>query len=416
MFFFSSSRESYGDNAIGYVIIKRTGDLCTVRARITPEHRVRNKNYNAEIVVDEKNLEVKDISCGDCNAADGGCKHAMALLMWVHRKSENPSPTEIECYWKKPKLSEVGTNQKFILATELIKKHRAPVEKNFISAKKKKSSDQPNLSTFFEDVMKKAKEKEIDSQISRYHFTCKGRELYAMNIQNLLWEFGEKFDFKNLNVSNFLNYASLMISDDVSKKIEVATRDQSNSPLWFDLRYGRITASKLYEAAKCKTKDGALVQQILGISKKYDNVFMQRGRMLEKKVISTVEKLQKININPCGLIIIGELSFFGASSDGLSEVYVVEVKCPGSEKTFKNYVSENGEIKPKFKAQIMMQMFATKKKKGLFCVADPEFEKNNVVNVFPIDFDEKFIMPLILDAIDFWKENIFEKLLKSVIP
>lgn len=116
-FFNSSSRESYGDNAIGYVIIKRIDDLCTVRARVTPEHRVRNKNYNAQIVIDEKNSEVKDISCEDCNAAEGGCKHAMALLMWVHRRSETPSPTEVECYWKKPKLSSVVNNPKIHLVS-----------------------------------------------------------------------------------------------------------------------------------------------------------------------------------------------------------------------------------------------------------------------------------------------------------
>lgn len=334
--------------------------------------------------------------------------------MWVHRRSENPSPTDIECYWKKPNLSKVGTNQKFILATDLIKSKRRLIEKDSAPAKKKKSTLPANFN-FLENVMKKAKEKNLDSQISRYHFTCVDRELCNFNIQNLLIDFCEKSDLKNLDIANFLNYASSMISDDVTKKIEIATRNQSGSFLWFDLRYGRITASKLHEVAKCKTKDGSLVKQILGISKKYDNVFMQRGRSLEKKVIAQVAKTKKINIYPCGIIIKGELPFFGASSDGLSQDYVIEVKCPINKQTSKNYVSEGGEITPKFKAQIMMQMLAANKKKGLFCVADPEFEKNKAVEILTIDFDENFITPLILDAIDFWKENILDKLLKSVI-
>lgn len=244
---------------------------------------------------------------------------------------------------------------------------------------------------------------------------CKGRDLYNINIQNLLIDFCAKFDLTSLNVTNFLDYASSIITEEISKRIEIATRDQSESLLWFDLRYGRITASKLYEAARCQTKDGSLVKQILGISKKYDNVFMQRGRLLEKKVIATVAKMKNITIHPCGIIIKSELPFFGALSDGLSDDYVLEVKCPISKESLKNYVFESGQINPKFQAQIMMQMLAANKKQGLFCVADPEFEKNNAVNVYTIDYNEEFITPLILDAIDFWKENIFDKLLKSVI-
>ena len=47
----------------------------------------------------------------------GGYKHALAVLMWIHRRSEDPAPTEVACYWKKSCLSSVGTricrNQEF---------------------------------------------------------------------------------------------------------------------------------------------------------------------------------------------------------------------------------------------------------------------------------------------------------------
>ncbi|CAH2103319.1 unnamed protein product [Euphydryas editha] len=41
--------------------------------------------------------------------------------MWLHRRSEEPSCTQIECYWKKSKLSKVGTTLKFITSKELAK-------------------------------------------------------------------------------------------------------------------------------------------------------------------------------------------------------------------------------------------------------------------------------------------------------
>lgn len=52
------------------------------------------------------------------------------------------------------------------------------------------------------------------------------------------------------------------------KDVELKTTDQANNVLWFDLRYGRITASKIHEATRCKHADGILlVKQILGCSK-----------------------------------------------------------------------------------------------------------------------------------------------------
>ncbi|KAK4875831.1 hypothetical protein RN001_012253 [Aquatica leii] len=100
-----SARESYGDDAIGYVQVKRTGDTCTVKCRITPEHRVRSKPYHCSLECDEKEREIMSVLCEDCAASKGGCKHAVAFLMWLHRRSEEPSTTSIKCYWKKSKLA-----------------------------------------------------------------------------------------------------------------------------------------------------------------------------------------------------------------------------------------------------------------------------------------------------------------------
>nr|CAH7743492.1 unnamed protein product [Callosobruchus chinensis] len=41
--------------------------------------------------------------------------------MWVHRRSEEPSCTEVQCFWPKSRLSRVGTTLKFISAKDLSK-------------------------------------------------------------------------------------------------------------------------------------------------------------------------------------------------------------------------------------------------------------------------------------------------------
>ena len=116
---FRSTRESYGDNAIGYVQVKRDGALCTVKARVTPEHKVSKKGYFLTLTCNEKEEKVLSIQCSGCAAGLGGCKHSVALLAWLHRRSEDASVTSKKCYWKKSSLSAVGTTKKFVRATDL---------------------------------------------------------------------------------------------------------------------------------------------------------------------------------------------------------------------------------------------------------------------------------------------------------
>lgn len=67
-FFLRSQRESYGDSAIGYVQVKRDGDLCVFKARVTPEHNVRQKCYNVSATCNEAEETILNIQCEDCTA------------------------------------------------------------------------------------------------------------------------------------------------------------------------------------------------------------------------------------------------------------------------------------------------------------------------------------------------------------
>ncbi|KAF9816534.1 hypothetical protein SFRURICE_010693 [Spodoptera frugiperda] len=157
MFRDMSSRASYGDDAVSYVQLKRENKFCTVKCKICPEHKVHAKLYGCTLVVDEEDDIILSVQCQDCVASQGGCKHAIAFLMWVHRR------------------------------------------------------------------------------------TC------------------------------------------LIKKVEEETREQSNSALWFELRYGRITASRTFEVSRCKTSDGTLISLIPG-GKIPDTPAMKRGRVLENEM------------------------------------------------------------------------------------------------------------------------------------
>lgn len=92
----------------------------------------------------------------------------------------------------------------------------------------------------------------------------------------------------------FIDYCMKEMHTEVCKKAALATLNQNDWPLWYELRYARITASKAYEASHCKVFDGSLVESIMGASKLRDTDAMKRGRQLENEV---VEKMKKIKIN-----------------------------------------------------------------------------------------------------------------------
>lgn len=51
--------------------IKREGNICTVKGKICPEHKVRGKSYSQTITLDEQAEKVISCVCHDCAASSG---------------------------------------------------------------------------------------------------------------------------------------------------------------------------------------------------------------------------------------------------------------------------------------------------------------------------------------------------------
>lgn len=96
------------------------------------------------------------------------------------------------------------------------------------------------------------------------------------------------------------------------------TVNQSKSPLWVELKYGRITASrKSMKPQRCETDDGSLVETILGAFNIPETMPMKRGLELEDKVLKRCEEDFKIKVQRCGLVLNPEYPMLGASPDGV---------------------------------------------------------------------------------------------------
>lgn len=87
-------------------------------------------------------------------------------------------------------------------------------------------------------------------------------------------------DIKHVNANSFIQFCEHEMENNFTaiKEIFQATKEQADCPLWHELRYGRITASKIYEMAHCKTENGSLVEHIMGGYSFKETIAIKRGK------------------------------------------------------------------------------------------------------------------------------------------
>lgn len=182
-----------------------------------PEHKVRAKCYSVTLVVDENNSHIMNCQCHDCAASAGGCKHAVAFLMWVHRRSEEPSCTSVECYWKKPTLSQVGTSVKFITVDQLIKKETVCY-----------SSHSAVLSEFQQEAKKR---KIVNCELLKYQPDYTHKDIKRFSLHYFILQ---EHNNANNEVNKLLELLKEKLDGNNISLIEQATRTQSKSHLWYE--------------------------------------------------------------------------------------------------------------------------------------------------------------------------------------
>ncbi|XP_047986759.1 uncharacterized protein LOC125226722 [Leguminivora glycinivorella] len=389
-----ASRSGYVQNAVGYVELKRDNTTCIVRAKVVPEHKITKKYYLVTVHINENENTIVDTECDGCNARTGGCKHTLVVLYWLEKKSTEPSPTSVQCYWNKPRLAIEGTEP---LLTE-----------NIVKPLKRAGTLGPKNPDNFKKFLEECKKRKMGNSLILSVLPEYDPGLTKFAIFDMILDFTTKSD--NHDFDNFKIHMSARLNKNVISEIEQATKKQAESKLWHSIRQGRITASKIHEACHCDTPDGSLVEQILGGYKMFETKAMKRGKLLEKSVVAKLESDLNCEIKECGFNLINLIC--GASPDGMTNNFIVEIKCPSSLEAVKSYVVNNN-IKEKFKAQCQIQMLSTGVKKCAFCVADPEFEINKKVQILWLKFDAVYANKLLKKSEVFWKNNIYPKILKN---
>ncbi|GBP39351.1 Septin-1 [Eumeta japonica] len=257
-----SSRESYGDDAVGYVQLKRESNICTVKCRVCPEHKVRSKPYTVTIIVDEKNSVIISSQCHDCAASAGGCKHAVAFLMWLHRRSEEPSCTQVQCYWKKSELSKIMAPRKKLTREEKLQKKREAERQRY-----QKIKNDPEKYKLQKQKKKKIFEKEEKGLIKTVDQMTPREQRKARKI----WKKKAKERRQRLALQNVTNIPAVPSTSDVDDQLPQ-----------------RIFLTKAL-AAKLKS-DRARRQRYLMIKKKKDETINK----LKAKVACYKKRLQRL--------------------------------------------------------------------------------------------------------------------------
>uniref|UniRef100_A0A182Q674 YqaJ viral recombinase domain-containing protein n=1 Tax=Anopheles farauti TaxID=69004 RepID=A0A182Q674_9DIPT len=229
----------------------------------------------------------------------------------------------------------------------------------------------------------------------------KARELSMINLIR---------EFKGTDAQEFLKFCTNRMSDTVCATIPLLTIEQAETDLWHELRVARITASRIREAARCTMLSGSLVNKIMGMSSNF-SLAMKRGTDLEGHVLAELQK-EYPGLRDTGLILDAQHPWLGASPDGICDEFVLEIKCPYTENTHKNYVNISS-LSPKYFAQIQLQMHITQHKKALLAVAALDFETTKHITKVWIDYDQKYVDEVLRDAFEFWRKAIFKSLLRK---
>uniref|UniRef100_A0AAZ3NQ29 YqaJ viral recombinase domain-containing protein n=1 Tax=Oncorhynchus tshawytscha TaxID=74940 RepID=A0AAZ3NQ29_ONCTS len=137
---------------------------------------------------------------------------------------------------------------------------------------------------------------------------------------------------------------------EMSHKVEVATREQSSSPEWHQLRKMRITSSRFRKVCHVRGETSAdhLAERMFKGSG-MQTMEMKRGLAMEPT-------LKNVNFFPCGFVVHPDALWLGSSPDGIifdpsvrPHFGLLEVKCPN----VPSYVDcpylkiQNGELKLK---------------------------------------------------------------------
>ncbi|KAK0140568.1 hypothetical protein N1851_022447 [Merluccius polli] len=134
-----------------------------------------------------------------------------------------------------------------------------------------------------------------------------------------------------------LHFMSLAITLNMARRIEMATRDQSDSVEWHRVKKPRLTSSRFREV--CHVRGHSSAENLAGRIRRggVQTAEMKRGLTLEPVAIQEYSRMKSVSYWPCGFVIHPDAPWLGSSPDGIvfdptenPPFGLVEIKCPNA--------------------------------------------------------------------------------------
>lgn len=217
----------------------------------------------------------------------------------------------------------------------------------------------------------------------------------------------------NNNSREFLEHASCVLDPELCKIIELKTRNHTESRLWYEMRYGRITSSTIWNVRR-EINNSITYKNIMRRDRSdyaFNHLSIMRSRKLKPVIREALEKELGKPINESGLILNNKYPAFAATPDGIGDNFVVEIKCPANDwemgVLYGNKAPKLENLNFRFKYQLLLQMLLCEKDRGCLCIADRYFEDNKKITYFIMEQHKHSIETVVSAAMQSWKEKIF---------
>lgn len=149
------------------------------------------------------------------------------------------------CYWRKS-----------ILATVDISK---PYDSDVVESSAYSDSEEDDSDGFISSFAAEAKRQKLNKChfLLHYDFNAFSVSSIKLSLHHLLFDF--LLTKRIHSATSFISFCRDNMNDSLVKSVSIETKEQYKSPLWRELRYGRITGSLAYEVAHCHTKGGSTI-------------------------------------------------------------------------------------------------------------------------------------------------------------
>lgn len=222
------------------------------------------------------------------------------------------------------------------------------------------------------------------------------------------------------------------MTEEEVKTAERVSRGQSENPVWFKLRRGRLTASNFYRIHtrmdKMKNKKDVdcnnLIKSLIDPVSIENLPSIKHGKLTEPKAakrvqaaIESQEGHKNVRVESCGLFIDHDKQYLAGSPDGLvfcdccSEPRLLEIKCPTREISKLEYLDTEKKLKSKtsYYGQVQGQMVVTHRKESYFFV----YKSDEDWNLQLIEYDEVFCQQMLRNLKKFYVHHFAPKLIEN---